>query len=108
MSEQEKAVVVDYCNRMDERHKRLVSIIYLLLTIAGGTIALMFISFGEVRAQSNNTATRVEKTEVNKVDRSEFTLVVNKLDDIGKKVDAFGAKVGSLEGTIQEHTRTSR
>jgi len=100
MSEQEKAVVIEYCQRMDDRHKRLVTVLYTLLGIMLGGLILVLVSFGEVRAQGNANATEVVK----KVDRTEFNSVYDRLN----KIDGISDKVNSLEGMMKEHVRTTK
>lgn len=60
MSEQEKSIVEEYCKKMDERHSKLMNVIYALILAFIGAGAIQFVSFGEVKAQAKETAAKVD------------------------------------------------
>jgi hypothetical protein len=52
MSDQEKGIVEEYCQKMDARHNKLMNVIYGLIVVILGAGAIQFVSFGEVKAQT--------------------------------------------------------
>jgi hypothetical protein len=60
MSENDKSIVEDYCNRMDKKYNRLMNVIYGLMIAIVGAGAVQFITFGEVKSQVKTSAKQID------------------------------------------------
>jgi len=63
MSEHEKSIVEQYCERMDQKHSRLLNVIYALIAVILGAGAIQFVSFGELKSQVATTTAKVTTME---------------------------------------------
>lgn len=60
MSEQDKTIVQEYCDKLDKRYARLLHVIYGLVVCIIGAGAIQFVSFGANKRDTETLGKQVE------------------------------------------------